>query len=356
MKRWIYAFLLLLITGCTSASPVIDAPFMDDTPTQEVVLTDTIVPLPSNTSLPLSTNTPEPTSTQTLTPTKLPTATRTPTIEPLEVVKVMQYNIFYGGGYAKGWCLESRESHHPPKGYFFGDNSELITQIILTAEPDILVLNETCGFNNSYIAQNFSEAVGMPSYFIAEDYFDGAVPTSIYVNDGYKIVNKKSLKYSEGKTKADIFRGLYALVETPKGNLVNIYGVHLCPFPDGDPIYAIQQAEWITGLMEQHKNENIILMGDMNINGYNLTRPVYSQIGLKGLGQRGIVNRWEVQSWATRDPEYFTIDQIWVSSNLKFLAYSQSREYYDSLESVSELFLTASDHNPEAAVIAIYPP
>ncbi len=343
VRKWFLVLLIplfMLLMACGDNPTDLGDAQLDEKP-------DTLAPTSTYTITTNPTETPTPVLTPTPTYTSLPsnTPTRTPTPKPIELIRVMQYNIFYGGGYSKGRCLNLR-------GYEYGNTSELITQIILTANPDVLVVNEACDFDNPQVAIDFANMVGLQNYYIGEDYIDWKAPVAVYVRDGFRIVEAESLKYSDEINESTIFRGLRVKVETPHNNEMTIIGVHLSPFL-GDVETAVQ-AEWLVEVMKPYDDQLSILTGDMNeplssstartfrADNWYVTSPLYSSCGYP-----------RAMGWICE------IDQIWIkpSPQMQFHRSPEAEEMRNSLRFYNPALLDkASDHRPQADVIAIYPP
>lgn len=323
---YVTIFLSLFIASCSQklASTPTDFPTILDTITETVVPTHT--KHPTSTYTPSLTSAPSPTS----------SPSRTPSPEPLEVVKVMQYNVLWGGRHT-GRCAK--------KSGAYGDTFDLVLSIIRQTDPDILIVNEACDWEK--LAPQIMSSLGMSNYFVGIDYIDGLAPVALFTK--LEIIETESLKFSDIITMENIFRGIRVKVKTPNDNVLDIFGVHITPLAGDEGVTAQKnQGKWLSSLMEPYKENNLILVGDLNAT-YEFYYPIFDPMGLTGLMNGGVHYRWTGESW-------LPIDQIWISSNLRFEPWSEHKEYYENLKSTVPLWETASDHNPESAVIGIYPP
>jgi hypothetical protein len=270
----------------------------------------------------------------------------------------MTYNILYGGGFSKGWCLEQRV-RSGVNDILYRDTSDQIIQIILAADPDILVVNEACGFNNE-VARDVAGKIGLKNIFIAVDHFNHTAPTGIYTREGFSIISKMSLNYSDGKTESDIFRGLQVEVQTPNGNILNIYGLHLNPFcvPDTYARYCQNKLDQLKWLINQIDNiEYVVIAGDMNFGSQSPAGDYLKQDGWTVLGY-STVHKWVLTAGLDATKEYNQmriIDHAWIhkDSHLKFIRLSDDE--LQALKDLSPTFQSASDHNPNVFKVAIYP-
>ena len=316
---------VLLIVSCSQS-------------TQEISISPTKSFLPiADTASPTITPSPIPTSTPTHTYTPLPsnTPTRTPKPTPLEVVKVMQYNVLFGGRFTE--ICDRRSS--------FGNTFDSIIYIIQQADPDILVVNEACDWD--ILAPKITKQLNMSDYFVGTDFIDGSAPIALFTK--YEILDTESLKYDEEIRMETLFKGIRARIVTSSNQELQIFGFHFTP-QSGDEgnIAKRNQSEWVAKLIEEYPRDNVILVGDLNAT-YDFYYSTFNPIGLTGLFHGGVHYRWTGESW-------LPIDQIWISPSLKFQPWSQNMDYYENLKSTIQLWESASDHNPEAVVIGIYPP
>lgn len=339
MEKYIIVSCLIVVSALFLVSC---SPKLESTPTSipTIQAIKTEKPVPTNTELPTSTLTP----TQTFTPVPSTTPTRTPAPDPLEVIKVMQYNVLIGGAVTP-WCKQIRLEYD---GWEGESTFEDAIEIIRAADPDILIVNEACDWKIPHISDYIVNKLDMNEFFIGEDFIGGVAPVALFSK--YEIIESDSLRYSEQITEETIFRGIKAKVLTSKGNELIIIGVHLNPSPGKDDYseYKKEQAKWLAELIMPIQDENIILAGDMN-DTYFVLNPILGEVGLSGLGSKGINQRWESEPHAS-------IDLIYISPSLKFSGWSQDIEFYEALEANQILWSSISDHNPEAAIIGVYPP
>jgi len=269
-----------------------------------------------------------------------------PSPEPVEIVRLMQYNIILGGAVTPR-CKNLRLLFD---GWEGESTFEDALAIIKSADPDILVVNEACDWRLSHISEHVVESLGMNDFFVGEDFVGGypdAAPDAIFTK--YKIVEAESLRFGEPNTIDSVFRGIKATIITPSNVELIIFGVHLV-HETGDVGNRVRyaQIDYLIEEIERHQNSFVILTGDMN-ETYHFTRKPLEEVGMIGLLEGGVNHRWTGENWSS-------IDQIWVTPNLKFHPWSQDIEYYDNLENTNKQWKAVSDHNPEAALIAIYPP
>ena len=199
----------------------------------------------------------------------------------------------------------------------------------------------------------FARKVGFQTCFIGDDFFDDTNPTGICVKPGYKILEKESLKYSEGKKEDDIFRGIRAVVETPEENDFVIYNVHLNPFNlEGNE----SQASFVANLIKQDIQDgyDVILTGDFN-NSFT-TDKFFVPASLTQLDFRHNSIAWHWFSSDILDVGWSgMIDQMWSSEKVKFSP-NNIEKYSERLLPVKDLIPQASDHAPEVSDIYIIEP
>lgn len=313
-------FLSLFFASCSPQ--VTSSP--SSIPTIQATITET--PTPTFTHLPISTSIP----TQTITPTSNPT--QTPAPEPVEVVNVMQYNVLWGGRHTFACARKSGK----------GDKFESIMNIILKANPDILIVNEACDWDK--LAPHIVDRLDMNDYFVPDVFSPPAIFTK------FEIVDASFAEITPNGKWNYPFILTHAVVKTPNNELLNIFATHLAPEPatkEGIEKKR-EQVSAITDHLKSFSNQRYMVIGDMN-GQYILYQDIFDKVNLTGLKNAGVNFRWTSRLLRT-------IDQIWISPSMKFQPWSQNQEYYDNLKSTSHLWEDTSDHNPEAAVIGIYPP
>jgi hypothetical protein len=278
----------------------------------------------------------------------------------------MQYNIYLGGGFSKGNCLAQRKSHY---NGIYADTSDQIIQLIEVADPDILVFNEFCyiGYHPDTIGKEVANRIIMPNYYLGEDYFsdEPLFPSAIFTKDGFDIIESKSLLFSDDRTievDEEIFRGLYASVQTPGGNNINIFGVHLTPFCGNEDreigktwcLGKELQVEWLIDYIGD--TPNAILTGDFNFLKNSEWAFMIYQKGWK-IQPQSTVYRWIIplDGYSTQgDPHVADHAFIQEVSNLRFIPFS--KEELKEFELLASTFQQASDHDPNLFQIGIYPP
>ena len=196
-KIGVSCLIVISVLFLVSCSPKLEST-PTSTPTIQATITETH--LPTNTKLPTSTITP----TQTITPIPSSTPTLKPNPEPIEVIKVMQYNVLWGGRHT-GRCAK--------KSGAYGDTFDLVLSIIRQADPDILIVNEACDWEK--LAPQIMNSLGMSDYFVGIDYIDGLAPVAIFTK--FEIVETESLKYDEEIRMETLFKGIRTRIMTSPG-------------------------------------------------------------------------------------------------------------------------------------------
>lgn len=235
-----------------------------------------------------------------------------------------------------------------------------IATIINMVDPDILAINEACDWDLAAVQKEIIEKTGMDDYFISSNYWDGSpqVTDALFVNKkrGFTIIETDdiSLKYGEEVdyiiSHSTFFSGLRAKVKTPSGQIINIIVTHLCAYCSEEE--SNEQTEWILNIMKPYDGQLSIITGDMN-------DPIGSPT----------VRTLRADNWKMTSPIYSTcppwpdwvcqIDQIWIKPypRMQFHRSPEAEEMRNNLRFYNSAVLDyASDHRPQADVIAIYPP
>lgn len=148
---------------------------------------------------------------------------------PSLTLKLMTYNI----------CLGAEK------------NRDEIQKIIKEVSPDILALEEVCGWGwdkSSYIA-SFAKKLGM-AYYMAPTWRG----INVAVFSKYTIIETENISEYIGNSGA-----LRCVVEGPDGRRINVVVIHPGPYEVNQAVF-----EKIRGLMEPYSNQLCILMGDFN--------------------------------------------------------------------------------------------
>ena len=274
---------------------------------------------------------------------------------PLETVTLVSYNVFL----PSKLCTDSWYHHLSNER----GNLSLIKEIITAPNPDIVLLQEWCP-NRDDETRQFAASIGLPNYFIGEDFFNGGyIPTAIFTKQNFQLVFTESLRFSDGPEIAEnIFRGLYAEVVTPNGNTLSIFNVHLNPFCGQTDYnattcpYKDAQVEWLVEYIGD--TPNAIITGDMNFPIYYEEAETLRTNGWTPLTEgNSTVHKWVLMRGLPNE-EYgrrYIIDHAWIrkGSHLRFLNINENGA--EVLEPLADTFQEASDHNPNYFVIEIYP-
>jgi hypothetical protein len=143
----------------------------------------------------------------------------TPSPALSSTVRVMSYNVLFGAGADPVWAQRAADLH--PFSYP-GNRLPAILNVIKTAEPDLLGIEEAAGWASGTpsIAQQVAGELHM-NYFIA--------PVSNGLDLGFftkfKILETENLSEQMGNVGA-----LRAIVSTPEGKRINVFVIHLDPF------------------------------------------------------------------------------------------------------------------------------
>ncbi len=232
-------------------------------------------------------------------------------------VKVMTYNVFYGAGATPGWEeVAAKDQPYP----FPGNRLPQIEAIIQTVSPDILAVQEAAGwdFGDPPIVQQAADALGMPSYFLAQS------PSNLHLAlfSRYEIVETENLSETVGNIGA-----LRVKLALPGGEFLNVFAVHLDPF---SPDLRTRELVTLTGLMDPYLATPAVLMGDTNMTCGD---------DPAGCREYQVLSR---AGWQQVAVDWF--DQIWVSPQLA----GGVREI-----PFPEGLFAISDHYPVAATLEV---
>ncbi len=234
---------------------------------------------------------------ETQTPHTPPTQTNPPEPEPQTSVKIISYNILFGGGILPEWYENIDKRFHR-------DRTPELLAYFKSLDPDIIVLQEAWGWNepgNSMTA-HFAEQLGLPNYYVA------SVPeyANIAILTRYEILEVESLYGHLGFE--DIIR---ARLQTPDGNPLNLFALHLHPFDDEIRTCELSR---IVEELEPYRHERTLLLGDLNfqinlVDGRVAPETLFMQgAGLDLILRDSTLNRdhlwipetaapWKIRSW-----------------------------------------------------------
>jgi endonuclease/exonuclease/phosphatase family metal-dependent hydrolase len=175
---------------------------------------------------------------------------------------VMTYNIFNGAG-----VYPASEKWASDHGYP-GNHLSKVMEVIKTADPDILGIQEANGWNPTII-QQVADELHM-SYFICKG-------NKFYPDFHVALLTKFNIKEARDYPDNFINGALRAEVVTPQGRSIQIFVVHFTspiqPAEENpyDPLKNIPRTEiqdrevsFLVEKMAPYANVSTILMGDMN--------------------------------------------------------------------------------------------
>jgi endonuclease/exonuclease/phosphatase family metal-dependent hydrolase len=250
-------------------------------------------------------------------------------VAPQETIRVMTYNIFNGAGVDPTFEKWAADHGYP------GNRLSKVLEIIKTADPDILGIQEAAGWDKGdpTIIKQVAEELGM-KYFLGR---------CIYAESGFNhvaVLTKFDIK--EAKDYPGDFRNaaLRAEVVTPQGRSIQVFVVHFIP-PNqptelkpahlknvqSNEIYD-REISFLVEKMKPYSNSSIILMGDMN-KPHSQIEDVFHEVNLS----------------LAAESEIMHIDSIWVSPALASNVRSMIIPY--------KLTQGTSDHLPVVAEIDV---
>ena len=262
---------------------------------------------------------PAPTPVEELTPTQ----TNTPS--PLYSIKVMSFNILYGGGADPEWEKKLQVLN----SFWVGqDRLSNLKKFIKEVEPDIIGLQEAAGWENGNpsIVQAVAEELGMKYYYLS-DHKEGIVQSEVLLSK-FEISEAENWIWSFQEYEG---YGLKAKITTPSGDGIYIYVVHLNGSVRGDTRFEVCEINALLLHIRPYMQEKIILMGDFNSDRTSQAFSTLKQSGLE-----------PVQIESGRG-----IDQIWASPAL---VWSKTKWFKNVFVPID-----ISDHNPVAVEMEIYP-
>lgn len=239
----------------------------------------------------------------TATPQAEPTSIPSPIITPSpEVsVKVMSYNILFGGGFLPEWYehIADKKLHR--------DRTPELFEYLRQLDADVIALQEAYGWDdtNPPFIETAAREIGLPNYYISPSATDH--DTAILTR--YEILEAESLFESLGDPSI-----LRARLQTPDGNPLNVFVVHLDPFSEAVRLCQLDQ---LTSSVNPYRQERTILLGDFNfaikdISGYDSPETIYlEEAGYKLVLQDKTLKRdhlwvpadsalWKSQQWFER--------------------------------------------------------
>lgn len=256
------------------------------------------------------------------TPTTLPepTATNSPQIS----VKIISYNILFGGGILPEW-----DELIQPSG-LHGDRTPEIFAYLREIDADVIALQEVYGWNDTEppFIETAANAIGLPNYYVApssEDH-DTAILTR------YEILETESLYEAIGDPSV-----LRARLQTPDGNPLNVFVVHFWAMHLTTTEFKECQVRELAEAIEPYKYERTIVLGDFNFQA----GPFYPEFQL--MESMGL----EFVTASTIPNMGFRIDQIWIPTTAPSWV---ENEWDYTIENSNKL----SDHNPVGLAIDFY--
>lgn len=252
-------------------------------------------------------------------PTQVEVTTITNTPAPIYGMKVMSYNILYGGGASPEWekKLQTLSSFWVGKDRF----SNLI-KFVQEIDPDLLGLQEATEWEDGdpSVIQSVAKELGM--YYYISDAGEGMVQDTALLSK-FEIIEAESLSIEE-----NLPSGVMAQVIAPDGEGIYTYVVHLSELENGVQACEVKS---LLQHMQPYMHKKIILMGDFNMNRGSAT--------FSAIEQAGMIS---VQTEDGRG-----IDQIWASPAVEWT----KTKWFDNVFAPIDI----SDHNPVAAEMKIYP-
>jgi endonuclease/exonuclease/phosphatase family metal-dependent hydrolase len=248
-------------------------------------------------------------------PTAMPTTpASTPTPAPLATVKVVTYNILFGGG--RDRALDS----HIEEKWRDIDRTLMIREYLKQLDADIVGLQEASGWdseNPPYIA-SVAEELGM-NYVALPAWWglDAALLTR------YDVLDYENLS-------DEVNSALRAKLQGPDGEPINVFVAHLNSDSMNDRACGTQL---LLRKMQPYINQRTFLMGDMN---FNAGSGEWGPAALKEAGWKLVArdNRWG-------------FDQVWVPSSMNWEATAWSPLTDATLAKMS-------DHSPSGLELSIY--
>lgn len=151
-------------------------------------------------------------------------------------MKIMTYNVYRGGE----------------------DRFALIAQIIQKEQPDILAIQEACDWDISGRAKKLQQALGISTdgmkYFQANQRSASGRRYDMVLYSRYPILSSEFFHESQ-----NIWHGIPHVVVAATQPL-HIFPVHFSPQKEWRP----QEAQKVNELLQQHKDEPMLLLGDLN--------------------------------------------------------------------------------------------
>jgi len=252
------------------------------------------------------------TSTATEPATITPTYTITPSPTPILNLKVMTYNILFGGG-----AIPNADD------YGFSDSRyEYLVKRILDADPDILGIQEALRWDerDPTIAEEFAKKL-MMNYYLAPS------PDNLHLMflSKFEIIDTENYSQEIGRS---AFR---ATVYVPDVGFFNFFVLHLDAFE-----YSIRkcQVKYLIPKMAPFLDERTIIMGD-----FNAAKDSPELLQLSDAGWIHVKHSTEGMC--------SNIDQIWISPQVDWKILS---DWYQRDKSVPQI----SDHLPVSIDLGIY--
>ncbi len=259
---------------------------------------------------------PAPTPVEELTP------TRTNTPAPLYSIKVMSFNILYGGGADPEW----EKKLQVLSSFWVGkDRLANFKKFIKEVNPDVLGLQEATGWGDGSpsVIQAVAEELGM--YYYLSDAEEGMVQ-DVALLSKFEISEAENLPIEKNAP-----YGLKAKITTPNGDGVYIYVIHLTGANDSGSRTQACEVNTLLQLINPYMQEKILVMGDFNMNRGSESFAALEKTGLA-----------PVQIESGRG-----IDQVWASPAL---LWSKTKWFKNVVVPID-----ISDHNPVAVEMEIYP-
>lgn len=254
---------------------------------------------------------------------------------PHETITVMTYNILMGAG---ADTVSPANKEWAARAGYPGDRLPRVLEVIKTADPDILAVQEAHQWDigSPSVAQKVADELGM-NYFIAESNAKNGEHVVLFT----KFDIKEAESYPPPITKS----ALRAELVTPSGESIHVFVVHLSHVS-----YQTRMVEllFLVGEMEPYINDLTMLMGDVNFCDNPWLQFLSFLLGAKARARhrRGAMQAAILKEEGWRHCSGKGLDHIWASSRLA--PYVQLGHKIPS-----ELTSSASDHRPVVAKIRI---
>lgn len=243
-----------------------------------------------------------------------------PTQVPEASVKIISYNILFGGGILPEWYEHINEKN------LQRDRTPELFDYLRSLDPDIVALQEAYGWEDTDppFIETAARELGLNNYYVAPSATDH--DTAILTK--YPIIEAESLYEAIGDPSV-----LRTRLQTPDGNPLNVFIVHFSPFDDEMRMCELGQ---LTRAAQPYFHERTILLGDFNFrimtaDGRESPETQYlKEAGYKLILRDSTLNR----------------DHLWMPGDAPPW---KSRSWFDLPET------TLSDHSPIGTRMDFYP-